>query len=100
MRRGGLKGSRSKRGKNETTPAPTAPTGLADSTVANGPQLPLVGSPPSALKDLPALRDAPPGKREALFIQKLQLCGVIFSFDDPTVDKRGKVSGRRREGAR
>lgn len=54
------------------------------------PQLPLVGSPPSALKELPALRDCPPAKREALFIQKLQLCGVIFSFDDPTSDKRGK----------
>jgi hypothetical protein len=47
--------------------------------------LPQVGSPPSAL------RDAPPNKREELFKLKLQLCGVIFSFDDPTSDKRGKV---------
>ena len=45
----------------------------------------------SAMKDLPALRDAPPAKRESLFIQKLQLCGVIFSFEDPSSDKRGKV---------
>jgi len=44
------------------------------------------------MKELPALRDAPPAKREELFIKKLQLCGVIFSFDDPTSDKRGKVS--------
>lgn len=50
-----------------------------------------VGSPPSALRELPALRDAPPNKREELFKLKLQLCGVIFSFDDPTSDKRGKV---------
>ncbi|KAL3762633.1 hypothetical protein ACHAW5_001226 [Stephanodiscus triporus] len=49
-----------------------------------------VGSPPSALRELPALRDAPPNKREELFKLKLQLCGVIFSFDDPTSDKRGK----------
>ena len=54
--------------------------------------LPQVGSPPSALRELPALRDAPPNKREELFKLKLQLCGVIFSFDDPTSDKRGKVS--------
>ena len=53
--------------------------------------LPQVGSPPSALRELPALRDAPPNKREELFKLKLQLCGVIFSFDDPTSDKRGKV---------
>lgn len=53
-------------------------------------QLPSVGSPISAMKELPALRDAPPAKREELFIKKLQLCGVIFSFDDPTSDKRGK----------
>lgn len=64
-------------------PGPTAPVG-------GGQQFPIVGSPPSAMKDLPALRDAPPAKREELFIKKLQLCGVIFSFDDPTSDKRGK----------
>jgi len=49
-----------------------------------------IGSPQSALKELPALRDALPNKREELFIKKLQLCGVIFSFEDPTSDKRGK----------
>ena len=48
-------------------------------------------SPPSALRELPALRDEPPNKREELFKLKLQLCGVIFSFDDPTSDKHGKV---------
>lgn len=53
-------------------------------------RLPQVGSPPPALRELPALRDAPPNKREELFKLKLQLCGVIFSFDDPTSDKRGK----------
>jgi len=52
--------------------------------------LPSMGSPISAMVELPALRDAPPNKREELFIKKLQLCGVIFSFDDPTSDKRGK----------
>ena len=50
-----------------------------------------LGSPPLALRELPTLRDAPPNKREELFKLKLQLCGVIFSFDDPTSDKRGKV---------
>jgi len=48
------------------------------------------GADRSALKDLPALRDAPPMKREELFVMKLKLCSVIFSFDDPTADKRGK----------
>ena len=63
-------------------------------TGGNGPSfqgLPHVGSPPTALRELPALRDASPNKREELFKLKLQLCGVIFSFDDPTSDKRGKV---------
>jgi hypothetical protein len=68
-------------GKQSTTGVPNDPNSL---------ELPMVGSPPSALKELPPLRDAPAGKREALFIQKLQLCGVIFSFDDPGDDKRGK----------
>lgn len=44
----------------------------------------------SALKELPPLRDAAPTKREELFVTKLKLCSVIFSFDDPTSDKRGK----------
>ena len=48
------------------------------------------GADRSALKDLPALRDSPPMKREELFVTKLKLCSVIFSFDDPTADKRGK----------
>jgi len=48
------------------------------------------GADRSALKELPALRDAPPAKREELFVLKLKLCSVIFSFDDPTADKRGK----------
>lgn len=39
----------------------------------------------AALKDLPALRDTSAQRREALFQQKLQLCSVIFNFDDPQV---------------
>lgn len=42
------------------------------------------------LKDLPTLKDTPTQKREALFAQKLDLCSVIFNFDDPNSDKRGK----------
>jgi hypothetical protein len=76
------------------------PVGAASQAIASAVQqthptpkmMPLIGSPPTALKELPALRDSPPAKREELFIKKLQLCGVIFSFDDPTSEKRGKVS--------
>lgn len=69
-----------------------APPAAAPAASSGGYQgLPQIGSPPSALRELPALRDAPPNKREELFKLKLQLCGVIFSFDDPTSDKRGKV---------
>lgn len=39
----------------------------------------------AALKDLPALRDTSAQRREPLFQQKLQLCSVIFNFDDPQV---------------
>mmetsp|Transcript_13713 Transcript_13713/g.14253 ORF Transcript_13713/g.14253 Transcript_13713/m.14253 type:complete len:522 (+) Transcript_13713:12-1577(+) len=42
------------------------------------------------LKDLALLSDTPTQKREALFKQKLQLCGVIFNFDDAESDVRGK----------
>lgn len=70
----------------EAAPTPAAPTVPRPAPAA------VVGSPLTALRELPALRDAPPNKREELFKLKLQLCGVIFSFDDPTSDKRGKVS--------
>ena len=43
-----------------------------------------------ALKDLPHLKDTAVQRREALFQQKLELCSVIFNFDDPTSDKRYK----------
>jgi len=72
-------------------PAPARPPTSGPAPPAAGIQgLSQVGSPPTALRELPALRDAPPNKREELFKLKLQLCGVIFSFDDPTSDKRGK----------
>lgn len=60
---------------------------LANITMASSNQL---TSPASAMRELPALRDTPPANREELFILKLQLCSVIFSFDDQTSDKRGK----------
>ena len=44
-----------------------------------------------ALKDLPHLKDTSLQRREALFQQKLELCAVIFNFDDPTSDKRWVV---------
>ena len=33
------------------------------------------------MRDLPAMRDAAPNRREALFLQKLQLCSIVFNFD-------------------
>ena len=42
------------------------------------------------LKELPLLSETPLHKREALFKQKLQLCCVVFNFDDPAVDVKGK----------
>jgi serine/threonine-protein phosphatase 2A regulatory subunit B' len=33
------------------------------------------------VRELPALKDCPPAKREALFKQKLALCSVIFEWD-------------------
>ena len=42
------------------------------------------------LKELPQLRDTAAPKREKLFQDKLSLCSIIFDFDDPNADKRGK----------
>lgn len=42
------------------------------------------------LKELPLLSETPLQKREALFKQKLQLCCVVFNFDDPDADVKGK----------
>lgn len=43
-----------------------------------------------AIKELPLLSETPMGKREALFKQKLQLCCIIFDFQDAESDVRGK----------
>lgn len=43
------------------------------------------------LQKLPSLRDAQPGEREDLFIQKIRQCGVIFDFiTDPLSDLKWK----------
>jgi hypothetical protein len=44
----------------------------------------------AALKNLPHLKDTAMQKREALFQQKLELCSVLFNFEDATSDKKGK----------
>ena len=49
-----------------------------------------IGSPQTALKELPALKNVFPNEREVLFIKKLQLCGVVYSFEDPTFDQKEK----------
>ena len=43
------------------------------------------------LKELPLLSDTPLQKREALFKQKLQLCCIIFNFDDADSDTKVKI---------
>lgn len=69
--------------RNVTSPTTSSNSNIMTSTTA-------LGAPASALRDLPPLRDAPAAKREELFRAKLQLCSVIFSFEDPTSEKRGK----------
>lgn len=45
------------------------------------------------MRDLPALRDAAPSRREALFLQKLQLCSIVFNFEtDAVVSGVGAIS--------
>jgi len=42
------------------------------------------------VKELPLLAETPMMKREALFRQKLQLCCMVFDFEDTDSDPRGK----------
>jgi len=42
------------------------------------------------MKELPLLSEQPMLKREALFRQKLQLCCIVFDFEDAEADLRGK----------
>jgi len=46
------------------------------------------------VKDVPLLQETPMLKREALFRQKLQICNVIFDFEDPDLDIKGKEQKR------
>lgn len=46
--------------------------------------------PPVIVKDLPLLSETPMLKREALFRQKLQLCSVIFDFEDADGDVKSR----------
>ncbi|CAE7823135.1 B'GAMMA, partial [Symbiodinium microadriaticum] len=42
------------------------------------------------LKALPLLKDTPPEQREQLFLAKLQICSIVFNFDDPESNLKGK----------
>ena len=43
------------------------------------------------IKELPLLSETPMLKREVLFKQKLQLCSIIFDFDDSNDDKSKEI---------
>jgi len=43
-----------------------------------------------SIKELPLLSETPMLKREALFRQKLQLCCILFDFEDSESDVKGK----------
>jgi hypothetical protein len=46
------------------------------------------------LKALPLLKDTPPDKRQQLFLAKLEICKVMFNFDDPDSNIKGKETKR------
>lgn len=46
------------------------------------------------IKALPLLKDTPHEKREQLFLAKLQICKVMFNFDDPDSNIKGKETKR------
>lgn len=48
-------------------------------------------SNPQPIKELPLLSETPMLKREVLFKQKLQLCTIIFDFDETTDDKSKEI---------
>ena len=48
------------------------------------------GGTSTSLKELPLLLETPLQKRETLFKQKLELCCVLFNFDDVDADSKGK----------
>ena len=68
-------------------PAAARAAARAKSAFSRQPKLPVV-------KELPLLQETPMLKREALFRQKLQLCNVIFDFEDPDIDVAGKEQKR------
>ena len=42
------------------------------------------------IEPLPAFGEVPVGDRSQLFVHKLRLCSVVFDFNDPSADLRGK----------
>jgi len=102
MRRGGVNrrsivGKKKKATTTASTSAPPAntpaktPAPSSVNTMNNGNNNNL------AMKDLAALRDAAPNRREALFLQKLQLCSVVFNFDSESPQHQSEASKRHKD---
>lgn len=47
-------------------------------------------SPQRELEKLPGFHEVPPGRRQDLFMQKIDQCNVIFDFNDATGDMKSK----------
>ncbi|CAJ0961441.1 unnamed protein product, partial [Mesorhabditis belari] len=95
------KGEKGKEKKKEEPPAPPQTLVKKPSNYGGGPQIPrrdrrvsssIFGvSKKRELITLPKIADTPPAGKEALFIQKLQQCDVIFDFkEDPLSDIKYK----------
>eukprot|EP00638_Chattonella_subsalsa_P018051 CAMPEP_0117894732 /NCGR_PEP_ID=MMETSP0950-20121206/26178_1 /TAXON_ID=44440 /ORGANISM="Chattonella subsalsa, Strain CCMP2191" /LENGTH=538 /DNA_ID=CAMNT_0005755401 /DNA_START=46 /DNA_END=1663 /DNA_ORIENTATION=+ len=77
-------GYRAKGGRGPELAWPPSPASRADSVKFS------TIKPFRHLKDLPPLKHAALQKRDALFQQKLQLCSVVFVFDDPDIERSEK----------
>ncbi|KAK4238724.1 phosphatase 2A regulatory B subunit-domain-containing protein [Achaetomium macrosporum] len=47
-------------------------------------------SPHRELEKLPGFHEVPPGRREDLFMKKIEQCNVIFDFNDASADMKSK----------
>ncbi|KAI9807124.1 MAG: Serine/threonine-protein phosphatase 2A 56 kDa regulatory subunit delta isoform [Sarcosagium campestre] len=47
-------------------------------------------SPQRELEKLPGFHEVPPGRRQELFMQKIDQCNIIFDFNDASADMKSK----------
>src|SRR3989440_4140805 len=74
----------------QTTPKDVVPEGIRTPRRQHSSRFDISNQRERELEKLPGFHEVPPGRRQELFMQKIDQCNIIFDFNDASSDMKSK----------